>query len=76
MEEGNSQSLLQSIYDYTPNLVITRNHLLVHEVNQFRMQPKIVLMRTRDHDTNEKFWLNAYHLDAFLNSTDNVFEIH
>lgn len=76
LKEDKSQSRLRSIYDYAPTLVITRNHSLVHEVSQFDTQTKIVLMHTHEYDTNEKFWLNAYHLDAFLNSTDKIFEIY
>lgn len=74
-ESGNS-AYLQSIRDYAPTVLITRSSVIAREVLQYKYQPKIVLLHTHDHNTHEKFWLNAYYLDTFIMSTDKVFEIN
>ena len=74
-EKHKDLSLLESIYDYKPTMVITRSDVIARDVTRLERQPKVVLLHTHDYDTHQKFWLNAYYLDGFIGSTDKVFEI-
>lgn len=74
-EKHKDLSLLESIYDYNPTMVITRSSIIAREITRLECRPKIVLLHTHDYDTHQKFWLNAYYLDGFVGSTDQVFEI-
>ncbi len=62
--------LTTELYTYAPTLVITRHPIVMQTVIDKFHQSKVILLLTAPHDTYQKFWMKAFDLDMFLNSSE------